>query len=322
MSLPGLLGAGALLLLAILACIGISRAKGGKAHAPLPARPPAPRYPDPTPAAPAYRAYTTEFDVECSGKELGRVLAWKALNRSSSRNPVPLDPAERRGQFDAAYAEAAADLTRPESDLSDTVVLLLLDQSGSMAERMPRVAGALLAALKSLEAAGASTLLAGFTTVGWKGGRARQKWLKAGRPRNPGRLCDLLHVVYSAPEEATTRAHLLPLAGRAICFENVDGEAILWAEQQLLALPHSRRCLVVISDGAPVDDSTLTENSAGFLWNHLVDTVADLGARGQIALGGVGIDHDVARPYLVTRQVSGDGGLAVAINAIVAELRD
>lgn len=321
MSLPGLLGAGGLLLLAILVWIGISRVGGGKAHTRLPPRPPPPRYPEPPPAAPAYRPFTTEFDVVCTGKELGRVLAWKALDRRTSGHQGPLDPAERRLQFDEAYAEAVADRTQPDGDFFDTVVMILLDQSGSMAERMPRVAGALLAALESLEAAGATTLLAGFTTLGWKGGRARRKWIKAGRPHNPGRLCDLLHVVYSAPKQATTRAHLLPLAGVAICFENVDGEAILWAEQQLLSLPHSRRCLVVISDGAPVDDSTLTENPADFLWNHLADTVADLRAKGQIALGGVGIDHDVSRLYPAARQVSAEGGLAAAIIAVAVELR-
>ena len=259
--------------------------------------------------------------MECSGKSLGRVLAWKALDRRSPRNPGPLDPAERRRQFDAAYTEAAANRTREDSDLSDTAVLILLDQSGSMAERMPRVAGSLLAALESLEARGATTLLAGFTTVGWKGGRARRKWLKAGRAPYPGRLCDLLHVVYSAPEHATTRAHLLPLVGPSICFENVDGEAIMWAEQKLLALPHARRCLLVISDGAPVDDSTLTANGDDFLWKHLVDTLTHIGARGQVSLGGIGINHDVSHLYPAARQVDRDIGLSRTIIALMSDIR-
>jgi cobaltochelatase CobT len=320
MSLLDVLGAGFLLLLAIPACIGISRASGERLRGPLPRRLPSPRYPETPPLAAAYSVFTTAFDVECSGTELERVLSRKALDRRASRHAGVPNRAERHRQFDDAYALAAAERAGLSDGLSDTAVMVLLDQSGSMADCMPRVAGALLAALESLETAGATTVLAGFTTLGWKGGRARRQWLRQGRPPHPGRLCDLLHVVYSAPHQATRRGHLLPLVGRAICFENVDGEAIAWAEQQLLALPRRHRCLVVVSDGAPVDDSTLMENGNDFLWDDLIRTIADVGARGQIALGAVGIDHRVETVYPYCRMVAGDAGLAAAVLELVNEL--
>jgi len=320
-SLSALLGAGAALLAAILGCIGISRAMGGRPSRPLPPRPPEPRYPEQPPVVPAYHAFTTAFDVVCKGRELERVLATKALDRRAARHSGDPDPAERRRQFDDAYAAAKAGLPGPAGDFGGVAVMILLDQSGSMAGRMPRVAGALLAALEQLEAAGATTLLAGFTTVGWHGGRAKRAWRKAGRPVHPGRLCDLLHVIYSGPDRLTTRKDLLPLTGYAICFENVDGEAVAWAERQLLALPQLRRCLVVVSDGAPVDDSTLMENCAEYLWDDLTRTVAGIRERGEIALGAVGIGHDVSQIYPVAGQVGDDDGLCAAILAVTRELR-
>ncbi|WP_051020495.1 cobaltochelatase CobT-related protein [Porphyrobacter sp. AAP82] len=321
MSLSALLGAGVALLAAILGCIGILRMIGERVPRPLPPRPPEPRYPEQPPVGPPYHAFTTAFDVVCKGRELERVLATRALNRRASRHSGDPDPAGRRRQFDDGYAAATAGLSDPAADFGGVAVMILLDQSGSMAGRMPRVAGGLLAALERLEAAGATTLLAGFTTIGWHGGRARRQWRKAGRPIHPGRLCDLLHVIYSGPDRPTTRKDLLPLTGYAICFENVDGEAVAWADGQLLALPHTRRCLVVVSDGAPVDDSTLTENCAEYLWDDLARTVAGITQRGKIALGAVGIGHDVSPLYPVARQAGDDDGLCAAILAVTQDLR-
>lgn len=274
----------------------------------------------PDPPEPFYHPYTTDFDRVCRGAELVETLVAQGAAIGPGSREVLTDAQARQELFDAGYAQACAGAPAV-TDLSGTAIAILVDQSGSMAPVMPRVAGELLAACERLEAAGADVMLAGFTTVGWRGGQSRKLWEGAGRPAYPGRLCDLLHIIYSDFGEASTAALLAPMLAPAICFENVDGEAILWADQSLLARKHPRRFLIVVSDGAPVDDSTLSANGPSFLWNHLEDTVSAIGARGQIALGGVGIDHDVSRLYPAARQVSADCGLAAAIIAVAAELR-
>ena len=274
------------------------------------------------PADPFYHPYTTAFDVVCTGGNLLAVLAENAINAQVAQKPGSLDPTERRRQFQRAHEGASASRPAASGSMKGTAVGILLDQSGSMAERMPRIAGELLAALEHFDAQGAATMLAGFSTVGWKGGRSRQQWQAAGCPAYPGRVCDLLHVVYSGFGETTTPDQLASLLELAVCFENVDGEAIAWAEGQLLGLSHERRCLIVVSDGAPVDDSTLSANGPSFLWNHLVQTISDIAERGEIALGGIGIDYRVESLYPASRVVGEDGELAVAIRSLVAELAD
>lgn len=267
-----------------------------------------------------YHPYTTEFDRVRRGAELVDALVVQGTTIGPGSREVLSDPQTRQELFEGGYAQAGAGAPAV-TDLSGTAIAILVDQSGSMAPVLPRVAGELLAVCEQLEAAGAAIMLAGFTTVGWHGGLSRKLWVGEGRPAYPGRLCDLLHIIYSDFGEASTAELLAPMLAPAICFENVDGEAILWAEQSLLAQSHPSRCLIVVSDGAPVDDSTLSANGPSFLWNHLEDTVSAIGARGQIALGGVGIDHDVSRLYPAARQVSADGGLSAAIIAVAAELR-
>lgn len=274
----------------------------------------------PDPPEPFYHPYTTQFDRVCRGAELVETLTAHGVAIGPSGREVLRDPQERQDLFDAGYAEAAA-VAPASAGLTGTAIALLLDQSGSMSPVLPRVAGELLAACERLEKAGADILLAGFTTVGWRGGQSRRLWQDEGRPAYPGRLCDLLHIIYSDFGETTAAALLAPMLAPAICFENVDGEAILWAEKTLLAQRHSRRCLIVVSDGAPVDDSTLSANGPSFLWNHLEEAVSGICARGQIALGGVGIDHDVSRLYPAARQVGAEGGLAAAIISVAGELR-
>lgn len=273
----------------------------------------------PDPPEPFYHPYTTAFDRVCRGGELRGLLAAEGRVLGAGRAVGSPDPEERQRQFNEAHARAKAEgVGLP--DCHGAAICILLDQSGSMAPTMARVAGELLAVLECLEEAGADVMLAGFTTVGWKGGQSRAAWEGEGSPPYPGRLCDLLHVIYSDFGEASTPALFAPLLEPAIFFENVDGEAIQWAEQQLLAHLSERRCLIVVSDGAPVDDSTLAVNGPNFLWRHLVDNVSALRRGKAISLGGVGIDHDVASVYPAARLVTCEGGLATAIGEIATEL--
>lgn len=271
------------------------------------------------PAEPFYHPFTTDFDVECTGSELTSVLAENAVDARPAQAVGSLEVAERTRQFDEAHAAASAAMVHPQN-LDRTAIIVLLDQSGSMAERMPRIAGQMLAALNALEAGGAATMFAGFTTVGWKGGRSRKEWIAKGRPPYPGRLCDLLHVVYSDFTQASNAAQLSSLLQPAVCFENIDGEAIMWAERQLLSSNHPKHVMIVVSDGAPVDDSTLTDNGPKFLWRHLEQVVGQCIERGQIALGAVGIDHRVDSLYPVARVVDADGAVGQAIVEVALEL--
>lgn len=271
------------------------------------------------PADPFYHPYTIEFDMVCIGSDLLAELAVNAVDARPALSVGSLDRAERHEQLEQAHARASAAMTQPVK-LDSAAICILLDQSGSMASRMPQIAGELLAAIEALEAGGAATMLAGFTTVGWRGGRSRQQWIAQGRPRHPGRLCDLLHVIYSDFSETTKVAQLSPLLEPAVCFENVDGEAIVWAEQQLLGQSQARRCLIVVSDGAPVDDSSLAANGPNFLWDHIEVVVGDCLNRDEIALGAVGIDHRVEDLFPASRVVSADSGLADAIAVLAVEL--
>lgn len=270
---------------------------------------------------PFYFPFTTQFDIVCNGSDLADVLADNAVDARPAQAVGSTELAERLQQFEQAHALANAEIAGPVR-LDGAAICVLLDQSGSMAERMPLIAGQILAALNALEAGGASTMLAGFTTVGWRGGRSRQSWIAKGRPPFPGRLCDLLHVIYSDFPQPTTASQLSSLLRPAVCFENVDGEAIIWAEQQLLACAHCKRLLIVISDGAPVDDSTLTDNEPNFLWRHLEQVVGESLGRGEIGLGAVGIDHRVDSLYPVSRVVGAEGPLGQAIVDVARELFD
>jgi cobaltochelatase CobT len=266
-----------------------------------------------------YHPFTTAFDRVCRGEDLLALLAAEGLDKRPPREFGAADPAERQKQFALSCSGARA-LAVPVTDLSGTSICVLVDQSGSMAPAMPHLAGELLVALNRLEGAGAATMLAGFTTIGWKGNRVRRQWLGEGKPPYPGRLCDLLHIVYSDFGEATAAEQLAPLLEPAVFFENVDGEAIIWAEQELLGQSEARRCLIVVSDGAPVDDSSLHANGPNFLWRHLEKVVGDCLERREIALGGIGIDHDVRGLFPTSRKVTVDGGLASAIVDLAAEL--
>jgi len=187
-----------------------------------------------------------------------------------------------------------------DTDFRDTVVTLLIDNSGSMRGRPITVAamcGDILA--RTLERCSVKVEVLGFTTRAWKGGQSREQWVAAGKPPTPGRLNDLRHIIYKAADTPWRRArkNLGLMLREGLLKENIDGEALLWAYRRLLARPEHRRILMVISDGAPVDDSTLSVNSGNYLERHLRDVIKDIESRELVELIAIGIGHDVTRYY-------------------------
>ncbi len=187
-----------------------------------------------------------------------------------------------------------------DTDFRDTVVTLLIDNSGSMRGRPITVAamcGDILA--RTLERCAVKVEVLGFTTRAWKGGQSREQWVNAGKPPMPGRLNDLRHIIYKAADTPWRRArkNLGLMLREGLLKENIDGEALLWAYRRLLARPEHRRILMVISDGAPVDDSTLSVNSGNYLERHLRDVIRDIESRELVELIAIGIGHDVTRYY-------------------------
>ena len=187
-----------------------------------------------------------------------------------------------------------------ESEFKDTIVSLLIDNSGSMRGR-PITVAALSADIlaRTLERCGVKVEILGFTTRSWKGGKAREEWINKGSPPNPGRLNEIRHIIYKSASNPWRRAKLnLGLMLReGILKENIDGEAIEWAHNRLLQRQENRKILMVISDGAPVDDSTLSTNSGSYLDKHLRETIKHIEDQSKIELLAIGIGHDVTRYY-------------------------
>ena len=187
-----------------------------------------------------------------------------------------------------------------ETDFRDTVVTLLIDNSGSMRGRpitIAAICGDILA--RTLERCGVKVEILGFTTRAWKGGKSREAWLEAGRPPNPGRVNDIRHIIYKAADEPWrhARRNLGLMMREGLLKENIDGEALEWARKRLMGRPENRRILMVISDGAPVDDSTQSVNAGNYLEAHLRQVIEDIETRSPIQLVAVGIGHDVTRYY-------------------------
>src|SRR5713101_1397584 len=187
-----------------------------------------------------------------------------------------------------------------ETDFRDTVVTLLIDNSGSMRGRPITVAAMSADILaRTLERCGVKVEILGFTTRAWKGGQSRERWIAAGKPANPGRLNDLRHIIYKSADAPWRRARrsLGLMLREGILKENIDGEALLWAHGRLIARNEQRRILMVISDGAPVDDSTLSVNPGNYLERHLREVIGDIERNSPVQLVAVGIGHDVTRYY-------------------------
>ncbi len=187
-----------------------------------------------------------------------------------------------------------------ETDFRDTVVTLLIDNSGSMRGRPITIAAMSADVLaRTLERCGVKVEVLGFTTRAWKGGQSREQWIAEGKRPNPGRLNDLRHIVYKAADAPWRRArkNLGLMLREGLLKENIDGEALMWAHDRLMARPEQRRILMVISDGAPVDDSTLSVNPGNYLERHLRDVIEYVETRSPVELIAIGIGHDVTRYY-------------------------
>lgn len=260
-----------------------------------------------------YRIYTKSHDREIRLSELDSVLG-------------PLTAADRR-KFEASKAACSVGLAEwqaevnarallwrnklaslsTEADRKATCVTILLDLSGSMRDqRIMTVRGVLGVFGVVPEGLGIQFEILGFTTARWQGGQSRRDWLNSRKPQWPGRLNDLLHVVIVDPDvrESARLADFEQLLRPDLLKENIDGEAIEWACSRLMARKATRRALIVISDGAPVDDSTLSANDSDYLDRHLKDVVSALQSHGEIELFGVGVDYSPARYYRDARTAS------------------
>ncbi len=278
-----------------------------------------------------YKPYTVKFDEVvtaeelCDAEELTRLRAYLdkqlahlqgVVARLANRLQRRLMAQQNRSwQFD--LEEGALDPARlpriiidpyqplsfrQESDVNfrDTVVTLLIDNSGSMRGRPITVAATCADILaRTLERCGVKVELLGFTTRAWKGGLSRESWLQSGKPANPGRLNDLRHIIYKAADAPWRRArkNLGLMMREGLLKENIDGEALDWAHKRILARPEQRKILMVISDGAPVDDSTLSVNAGNYLERHLRHIIAEIETRSPVELIAIGIGHDVTRYY-------------------------
>ena len=278
-----------------------------------------------------YTAYTEKFDEEieaaelCDLDELERLrtyldsqlaglqgvvtrLANRLQRRLMAQQSRSWDFDQEEGMLDAARltrvvvspGHALSYKIERDTEFKDTVVTLLIDNSGSMRGRPISIAAISADILaRTLERCGVKTEILGFTTRAWKGGQSREAWLADGRPANPGRLNDLRHILYKKADEPWRRArrNLGLMMREGLLKENIDGEALLWAHDRLLRRPEDRRILMVISDGAPVDDSTLSVNQAGFLESHLRKVIDWIEKQSPVQLAAIGIGHDVTRYY-------------------------
>ncbi|MDP3590793.1 cobaltochelatase subunit CobT [Phenylobacterium sp.] len=212
-----------------------------------------------------------------------------------------------------------------DTEFRDTVVTILIDNSGSMRGRPIMVAAVCADILaRTLERCGVKTEILGFTTRAWKGGSSREDWLKAGKPAQPGRLNDLRHIIYKSADAPWRRArrNLGLMMREGLLKENIDGEALMCAHQRLIGRPEARRILMVISDGAPVDDSTLSVNSGHYLERHLRDVITEIEGKSPVQLIAIGIGHDVTRYYRRAVTIVDVEQLAGVIVDQLAELFD
>jgi cobaltochelatase CobT len=210
-----------------------------------------------------------------------------------------------------------------DTNFRDTVVTLLLDNSGSMRGRPITVAATCADILaRTLERCGVKVEILGFTTKQWKGGQAREAWLAAGKPPSPGRLNDLRHIIYKSADAPWRRSKrsLALMMREGLLKENIDGEALAWAHRRLLGRREHRRILMMISDGAPVDDSTLSVNSGSYLEMHLRQVIEEIENRSPIELIAIGIGHDVTRYYRRAVTITDPSELAGAMTDKLVEL--
>ncbi|WP_197915651.1 cobaltochelatase subunit CobT [Thiosulfatihalobacter marinus] len=320
----------------------------------------APLEPPPPPpvseADPDYVVFDTAHDEEIAAEELAEPVELERLRAYLDQQLEPLKGAVSRlanklqrrlqaqqnrswefdreeGILDAGrLARVVANPTTPlsfkvekDTEFRDTVVTLLLDNSGSMRGRPISIAAICADVLaRTLERCNVKVEILGFTTRAWKGGQSREKWLNEGRPQQPGRLNDLRHIIYKQADAPMRRSrqNLGLMMKEGLLKENIDGEALEWAHRRMLARREARKILMVISDGAPVDDSTLSVNPANYLEKHLRDVIAMVEKRKQVELLAIGIGHDVTRYYDRAVTITDVEQLAGAMTEQLAALFD
>ena len=319
-----------------------------------PLEPPAPQ--PVSEADPNYQVYLDEFDEEISAEDLAEPAELERLRAYLDQQLEPLKGAVSRlanklqrrlqaqqnrswefdreeGILDAGrLARVVANPTTPlsfkvekDTEFRDTVVTLLLDNSGSMRGRPISIAAICADVLaRTLERCNVKVEILGFTTRAWKGGQARERWLNEGRPQQPGRLNDLRHIVYKSADAPwrRTRPNLGLMMKEGLLKENIDGEALEWAHRRMCARREARKILMVISDGAPVDDSTLSVNPANYLEKHLRDVIDLVERRKMVELLAIGIGHDVTRYYDRAVTITDVEQLAGAMTEQLAALFD
>jgi cobaltochelatase CobT len=319
-----------------------------------PMEPPAPQ--PVSDADPDYLVYQTEHDEEIRAEDLAEPAELERLRAYLDQQLEPLKGAVSRlanklqrrlqaqqnrswefdleeGTLDAGrLARVVANPTTPlsfkvekDTEFRDTCVTLLLDNSGSMRGRPISIAAICADVLaRTLERCNVKVEILGFTTRAWKGGQAREAWLNDGRPQQPGRLNDLRHIIYKSGDTPWRRArpNLGLMMKEGLLKENIDGEALEWAHRRMVARPEARKILMVISDGAPVDDSTLSVNPANFLEKHLRDVIEMVEKRRAVELLAIGIGHDVTRYYDRAVTITDVEQLAGAMTEQLAALFD
>lgn len=315
--------------------------------------------PQPAPysdADPDYKVFSTAHDEEISAADLAEPAELERLRAYLDQQLEPLKGAVSRlanklqrrlqakqnrswefdreeGILDAGrLARVVASPTTPlsfkvekDTEFRDTVVTLLLDNSGSMRGRPISIAAICADVMaRTLERCDVKVEILGFTTKAWKGGQSREEWLKAGREPAPGRLNDLRHIIYKSADAPwrRTRPNLGLMMKEGLLKENIDGEALEWAYRRMMARGEQRKVLMVISDGAPVDDSTLSVNPANYLEKHLRDVIAMIEKRKGVELAAIGIGHDVTRYYQRAVTITDVEQLAGAMTEQLASLFD
>jgi cobaltochelatase CobT len=308
------------------------------------------------PSSYGYKVFTSQFDEEIlaedlsTPEELERLRGFldkelrnasNAVSRLANKLQRKLMAQQNRAwEFD--LEEGALDVSRlpriiidpmfplsykheRDTEFRDTVVTLLLDNSGSMRGRPIMVAATCADILaRTLERCNVKVEILGFTTRAWKGGQSREAWLAANKPATPGRLNDLRHIVYKSADAPWRRAkrNLALMMREGLLKENIDGEALAWAHRRLLGRPEQRRILMMISDGAPVDDSTLSVNSGAYLENHLRQVIEEIETRSSVELIAIGIGHDVTRYYRRAVTITDPTELAGAMTDQLVSLFD
>ena len=255
----------------------------------------------PFPPPGSYRVFTTRFDLEVSGEGLSQVIGRRespAFGDYVSHFEQAI--AQWRAVAEPVVTEFVDRVKAVSGGRDNAIACLLIDHSGSM-RNQPSIIAAALATIvaECWSRLGIRYEILGFTTRSWHGGRPRRRWIMAGRPAYPGRLCELLHIVYRSADDTCAGApqSIRNMMREELLKENVDGEAVIWAAERLRRWPETSKLLLVVSDGAPVDDATLAANNGDILHRHLKEVIATIRHASDIRLAAIGLGHDVSMYY-------------------------